>query len=203
MYKFTRRAFMRFLGAFIALFGTGFSWIACSRSGDSDARTLDEMEKQIVALEKEAKLARDIQEIRELHYRYVNGTFFGIWDEVTDCFAEKSVFGDGELISKEEVGERLKAMGEEGSIDRQGGFTVHPTIEVNGDKASSRWLLYMLMSYHLTQQLMFYLQRIYNVEYVRENGRWKIYDMKLTQRQGPEPALNKDGKPEGPLYPGT
>ena len=40
MYKFTRRAFMRFLGGVIALFGTGFSWIACSRTGDSDADVL-------------------------------------------------------------------------------------------------------------------------------------------------------------------
>ena len=197
MYKFTRRAFIRFLGGFMAFLGTGFSWIACSRSGDSNAETLAEMEKQVEALEKEAKLARDIQEIRGLHYRYVNGMFFGRWDEVIDCFAEEGLDEDGKPISKEEMGKRLKTMGIKGNIDRQGGYSVHPAIEINGDKARGRWLLYMLMSYRLTQQLMFYLQKIYEVEYTRENGKWRIYNMKLSHRQGPQPP---DG---GFYYPGT
>ena len=96
-----------------------------------------------------------------------------------------------------EMGKRLKTVGVEGNIDRQGGYSVHPAIEVDGDKASCRWLLYMLMSYRLTQQLMFYLQKIYEVEYIRENGKWKIYQLKLSHRQGPQSA---DG---GFYYPGT
>ena len=123
--------------------------------------------------------------------------FFGRWDEVTDCFAEEGLDEDGKPVSKKEMGMRLKAMGINGNTDRQGGYSVHPAIEVNGDKARGRWLLYMLMSYRLTQQLMFYLQKIYEAEYIRENGKWKIYHMKLAHRQGPQSA---DG---GFYYPGT
>jgi hypothetical protein len=101
--------------------------------------------------------------------------------------------GIGLLKGKTEIVKWLKESGQGEHIDRVGGFVVYPIISVDGDKAKGNWLLYLMLSYHLTRQSLFWLHRIYNAEYVRENGKWKFSSLKMTQRLGPP----------GPSYEGT
>ena len=164
--------------------------------------SLEEMERRLKNLEEEVRITRDIEEIKQLHYRYVNGIFLGKWDDLLDCFSENSVFGDpkdeqgpgpGILRGKSEIVKWLKEAGQGGHIDRVGGFVVHPLITIDGNKAKGNWLLYMLMSYNLTGQILFWIQRIYDAEYARENGEWKFSLLKMTTRLGPP----------GPPYEGT
>jgi hypothetical protein len=145
------------------------------------------MEARLAELETAVLRVRDIQEIKRLHYRYVNGVFFGNWQEAAACFAKKYRLEGGMLAQREEAGHRLRTAGTEENIHLQGGIAVHPKIDVNGDKAEGNWLLYRLVPYPLTGQLMFHRQQLYNVEYIRENGSWKIYAIDSSERLGPKP----------------
>jgi SnoaL-like domain len=64
---------------------------------------------------------------------------------------------------------------------------------VNGDRAKGKWLLYMMYCYPRTGQSLFWVQGFYNMEYVRENGKWKISYMNWTERMG----LPGGGPPQG------
>jgi len=51
----------------------------------------------------------------------------------------------------------------------------------------------MMYCYPRTGQSLFWVQGFYNMEYVRENGKWKISYMNWTERMG----LPGGGPPEG------
>jgi hypothetical protein len=63
----------------------------------------------------------------------------------------------------------------------------------DGDRAKGKWLLYMMYCYPHTGQSLFWVQGFYNMEYVRENGKWKISYMNWTERMG----LPGGGPPQG------
>jgi hypothetical protein len=167
------------------------------------ALTMEEVAKRLEGLEKEAKVSRDILEIMQLQHLYVNGIFLGRWEDLDACFSENSTFGEpreegapeggpGQMKGKEIV-EWLKSSGQGGGIDKVGGFVVQPIISVDVDKATGSWILYMLYTYEVTGQTLFWIQRTYDAIYARENGKWVIHNLVMKSRLGPP----------GPPYPGT
>ena len=57
--------------------------------------TLEDMEERLSATEstleeikKRLRVVEDIEEIKQLQYRYLNCVMFAKWDEIMDCFAE-------------------------------------------------------------------------------------------------------------------
>jgi len=149
--------------------------------------TLEEMEKRLKELEKRVRVTEDIQEIHELQRRYVNALICTEWDDCADCFAENAkidvylhepVTGNAAIRKwfKEELS--LTHVGKEGDI------LVHPVISVDGDKAKGRWLLYMMYAFPRTGQSLFWVQGFYEMEYVREKGKWKISLMTWSERMG-------------------
>jgi len=165
--------------------------------------TVEEMEQRLKAteqalkeLEKRVRVTEDIQQIHELQRRYVNALICTEWDDCADCFAENGkvdvylhdpVTGNANIRKwfKEELA--ITHAGKEGDV------LVHPVIEVDGDKAKGKWLLYMMYCYPRTGQSLFWVQGFYNMEYVRENGKWKISYMNWTERMG----LPGGGPPQG------
>ena len=67
---------------------------------------------------------------------------------------------------------------------KEGLVCIHPIVTVNGDTASGKWLLYMMYFYPRTAQSLFWVQGFYQMEYLRENGNWKISLMTWTERLG-------------------
>jgi len=118
------------------------------------------------------------------------------WDKTTDCFSENArinVYLHDPVQGKKNVEKFFK---EELSIThagKEGDVCIHPIITVDGDKAKGSWLLYMMYFYPRTGQSLFWVQGYYDMEYVRENGKWKIDYMSWSERLG----LPGSGPPTG------
>jgi ketosteroid isomerase-like protein len=165
--------------------------------------TLEEMEKRLKAtqealkeLEKRVRVTEDIQEIHQLQRRYVNALICTEWDDCADCFAENAkidVYLHDQVKGKAAITKWFKEELSVTHAGKEGDIVVHPIISVDGDKAKGKWLLYMMYAYPRTGQSLFWVQGFYDMEYVRENGTWKISLMKWTERMG----LPGGGPPTG------
>jgi len=157
----------------------------------------DELLQRIEALEKRVQVAEDIEAIKQLHYRYVNHLTFSEMGmtEIVDCFTDDAKIEVGPPVSpgKEGIAAFFETI-KPGHSGKEGNFVVHPIIKVNGDKATGKWLIYMMYNYQLTGQMLFWMQGVYDMEYKRQNGEWKISSMKWTRRIGPDAT---------PPFPGT
>ena len=165
--------------------------------------TLEEMEKRLKstedalkAMEKRVRATEDIQEIHQLQRRYVNALIRTEWDDCADCFAEDAMV-DVYLHEPTKGNANIRKWFKEGlaktHVGKEGDFVVHPIIELDGDKAKGSWLIYMMYCYPRTGQSLFWVQGYYTMEYVRENGKWKISRMNWEERMG----LPGSGPPEG------
>ena len=148
---------------------------------------LDEMEKRLRTLE-------DIEEIRELQAQYVNYLTTLQWDDVVDCFAEDGVVDlhSGMAKGKKEIEKLFKEKITATHIGMEGNFVVHPIISVDGDKAKASWLLFTFFSMpHKIQvppaltaeeDAPDWMHGYYDMEYLKENGAWKISFLKWRGR---------------------
>jgi ketosteroid isomerase-like protein len=155
---------------------------------DQDREKLETLTQTVAKIQKEVQTLRDIEEIKQLQIQYVNCFTFAKWDEITDFFSEDAIFavfvdrvplrGKAaiERSFKEEIAKSGKHEGKEAN------FLLHPIITVDGDKAKGNWLIYFVTS--PAQQQFAVVQGIYDAEYVRENGHWKISYLKWTPRLG-------------------
>jgi hypothetical protein len=148
---------------------------------------LEELEKKILEQEKRLKITDDIEEIKELQYRYINALIAHRWDEIADCFAEDSVMNmglakikdgttvGGILKGKAAILKEFKEGISKAHTGREGLFVVHPIIKVNGDKATGKWLSYFMHVRSAGQDpLLHWMQGVYDCEYVKENNKWKF-----------------------------
>jgi hypothetical protein len=148
----------------------------------------------IEELEKRIRVLEDIEEIQKLHYRYVNGLTVSNIDEMVPCFSQDGIVDIHAGLAKtpEERIKIFKKLLTENHIGKEGNFVVHPVISVNGDKATGSWLLYMQFAQprkmnprptiFTTDDAPDWMQGLYDVEYVRENGVWKISYLKIRVR---------------------
>jgi ketosteroid isomerase-like protein len=159
-------------------------------------RRLEAAEDALKELEKRVRVTEDIQQIHELQRRYVNALICTEWDLCADCFAEDALI---DVYLHEPVRGNAnirKWFKEELSVThagKEGDVLVHPEIEVDGDRAKGKWLLYMNYCYPRTGQALFWVQGFYKMEYVRERGRWRISYMNWEERMG----LPGGGPPTG------
>jgi ketosteroid isomerase-like protein len=146
---------------------------------------LEELEKRLRNLE-------DIEAIKQLHVRYVNYLTTTAWDDLVDCFAEDAVvdLSVGKVKGKEAIENLFKKKISITHIGLEGNFVVHPIISVEGDKAKGSWLLYTHFSLPHKIQLddspvanapaPDWMGGYYEMEYVKENGVWKISLLRWT-----------------------
>jgi hypothetical protein len=159
-------------------------------------KRLKAAEDALQELEKRVRVTEDIQQIHELQRRYINALICTEWDDCADCFAEHGkvdVYLHDPVTGKENIRRWFK---EELSIThagKEGDVLVHPEIEVDGDTAKGKWLLYMMYCYPRTGQALFWVQGFYTMRYVREHGKWKISYMNWEERMG----LPGGGPPTG------
>ena len=149
--------------------------------------TLEEIEKRLRVLE-------DTEEIRKLQARYVNSLSTIEWDELVDCFAEDGVVDlhTGIVRGKKEIEKFFKEKIAVTHIGMEGNFVVHPIISVEGDRATASWLLFTYFSMPHKIQIApaltaeedapEWMSGYYDMEYVKENGTWKISLLKWRNR---------------------
>lgn len=61
-------------------------------------------------------------------------------------------------------------------------MTIHPIISVDGDKAKGNWMIYFITQPDQESEALQVLQGIYDVEYAKEEGQWKISYIKWKNR---------------------
>ena len=159
-----------------------------------------EIIKRLNELEKKAQVAEDIEQIKQLHNRYINAHTTDDADGQMECFADDATFACGTshppMVGKAAIEKFTRmepppeAAAQAGPMPKDqipaaGHFIVHPIIKVNGDKATGSWLQYCLHSDQATMHVLFWVQGFYDVEYVKRNGEWKISYMKWEPRSEP------------------
>ena len=149
--------------------------------------SLEDLEKRVQRLE-------DMDRIKKLHVHYVNCLTTASWPEVLDCFAETAVvdFPQGVARGKAEIQAIFKNVVAAMHVGLEGNFVVHPIVEVDGDKATGSWLIYIQfchprdMPADFTDQLggksPDWMSGFYEMEYIRENGQWKISLLRWRKR---------------------
>ena len=164
--------------------------------------TLEEMEKRLKATEdaleemrERVRVTEDIQEIHQLQRRYVNAMMCTEWDDAVDCFAENGATDFPEYgVSRGKAA--IEKVFKEGiayqHIGEEATYCIHPIISVEGDKAKGSWLLYIHgvlphkprnyppdLAARIKEvlgegEIPDWVQGYYEMEYIRENGKWKI-----------------------------
>jgi len=158
----------------------------------------------IEELEKRLRIMEDIEEIKKLHLTYVNALITCDWDMVDECFAEHGAVDfkeTGVLRGKQAVSNDFRERISKSHIGKEGIFTVHPIISVEGDEAKGNWFFYSLI-YHPREFVDFpepdrvpdWVQGIYDMEYIRERGKWKISLLKWRSRLMSNSKLAKKSK---------
>ncbi|MFC1920199.1 nuclear transport factor 2 family protein [Chloroflexota bacterium] len=149
--------------------------------------SLEELEKRVKAIE-------DIEEIKQLHIRYILGLNEQDFEGMTECFAE-DIVEEGILRGQKHDGKAalssmLKQMGEDQkavSMWKGGQLLLHPIIKVDGDTATGIWTWFRLgMPHTFTSEmgreveLFEPWQARYDMEYRRIDGKWKMSKLKFT-----------------------
>jgi ketosteroid isomerase-like protein len=165
--------------------------------------TLEDLEKRVKAAEEELKVLRkrltvqeDVEEIKKIQVTYVNALMATDWDKTTDCFSDNArinVYLHDPVQGRKAIEKFFKEELAVTHAGKEGDVCIHPIITVDGDKAKGSWLLYMMYFYPRTGQSLFWVQGYYEMEYVREKGKWKIDYMSWTERLG----LPGSGPPTG------
>jgi ketosteroid isomerase-like protein len=154
------------------------------------------MEATVKFLQTRVQVTEDINDIKEVQWKYLNALMATQWDACADCFSENAlvdVYLHDPVRGRENVRRWFK---EELSVTHsgaEGDVCIHPLITVDGDTATGNWLLYMMYFYKRTGQSMFWVQGYYDNEYVREDGAWKISVMRWHETIG----LPGGGPPTG------
>lgn len=148
---------------------------------------LEELEKRLRNLE-------DIEAIKQLQVRYVNDLTTIDWDDLVDCFTDDALVDltVGKVKGREAIEHFFKKKISITHVGLEGNFVVHPIISFAGDKARGSWLLYTHFSLpHKVQRdpsptadedAPDWMQGYYEMEYVKENGIWKISLLRWTRR---------------------
>ena len=165
-----------------------------------DAHQLEErlaaLEASVKVLTRRVQVTEDAKEIQELQYRYLDALMATDWDVCAECFAEDAlidVYLHDPVRGKESIRQWFRGELSQTHGGKEGDVCVHPIITIEGDRAKGDWILYMMYFYARTGQSMFWVQGQYDMDYVRENGRWKIGVMRWKELIG----LPGGGPPTG------
>jgi hypothetical protein len=145
---------------------------------------INELEARITALEKQSMITQDIEEIKKLQRIYGYYIEQGMRDEIVDLFADGPdvalyLAGLGTFTGKEGVGRYFKSDYKQTPdsekltqvMQLSGVVDVSP----DGQTAKGRW--YGWGGFALPQGggvRQLYLSGIYENDYIKENGKWKI-----------------------------
>jgi hypothetical protein len=184
--------------ALVVCFTAGllFFWGCAIQSGQDPetAREISELRAQVQNLQ-------DVEAVKQLHVRYVNAMTYADWEEFLDCFSRDAVFavfmGREPIVGIDAI--RDSVMNEIAKSDKHVGkeanLTLHPVITVDGDTAKGNWVIYFITQPDPNETTLQLVQGIYDMEYKRENGEWKISYIKWAARfaLGPAGVLPEDG----------
>jgi hypothetical protein len=156
---------------------------AKSRSARADSARIAALEAKVAALSAEAGRLEDANAVRKLQRAFGYYVDKGYWQEASDLFAEDATFEtgvDGVYVGKARIHQLLvrQGGGHEGPGLPYGQMNHHmqlqPVVHVaaDGHSAKGRWRELALLGQF--QQSAAWGDGIYENEYVKEDGVWKI-----------------------------
>lgn len=166
-----------------------------------NSETNPEMTEELAALKAQVQNLQDVEAVKQLHIRYVNALTYANWEEVLDCFARDAVFAafmDREpIVGIDDIRDAfMNEIAKSGKhVGREANLTLHPIVTVDGDTAKGNWVIYFITQPDPNETTLQLVQGIYDMEYKKENGEWKISYIKWTARfaLGPAGVLPEDG----------
>lgn len=151
------------------------------------ATTLQELEKRIKVLE-------DIEEIQQMHIRYIIDLNHQYWEKMADYFTDDAVMdywnhceGKAEILK---FFQGMDADQRKNKVWKGGQILIHPLITVDGDTAKGNWTWYRLTGLGTIRK--FYTDDglelpfpvpfpgFYTMEYRRVDGKWLMSKFHLT-----------------------
>jgi hypothetical protein len=154
--------------------------------------TMKELEQRIKTLESEVRTLKDIQEIEILQRAY--GYYLEHWmdEEVIDCFADRpdvelSLY-EGTWLGKEGIRRYFKRGQEVQPTFLHQVMQLSPIIHVDGESARGRWYSWGAVASPGENGIrQFFMGGIYEAEYTKEGGKWKILKLKYSLHLAADP----------------
>jgi hypothetical protein len=132
-----------------------------------------DLEKKVADLEKKLAEVQAVEEIKNLHREYVYGLSTHSWREMADCVtddAECTISTWPHAKGKEEFFHLLADLIGPNVDWASAHWATMPVINVKGNTATGHWLLYNLSGGPKVE----WKQARYDMEYVKERGKWKF-----------------------------
>jgi hypothetical protein len=130
-------------------------------------------------LEKKVRVLEDLNEIMELQRRYMYYFDSLEFDKIGDCYAENAkmqIRNSPVVKGKKAIVEFYQTRGKGKKVPTDAHFVGQPLISVEGDKARGRWNVCILFA-----EPVRWVQGRNDVEYIKENGKWKFNSLKFTR----------------------
>ncbi len=180
-----RPALARSASALVAGIATLLSGGA-SRAAEADAAGIAALEAKVTALSAEVGRLEDANSVRKLQRAFGYYVDRGYWQEASDLFTDDATFEtgvDGVYVGKTRIHQLLvrQGGGHEGPGLPYGQFNHHMQLQpvvhvaVDGHSAKGRWRELALLGQF--QQSAAWGDGIYENDYVKEDGVWKIKDV--------------------------
>lgn len=116
----------------------------------------------------------DIDEIKQLKYKYLRCVDLHLWDELGETLADDVTAGYGKRLTYYSRDEVLRGLAEQMTDDVVTEHRVgHPEITVDGDTATGRWYLQDRVIVPAFSTMIFGAA-FYDDAYERRDGRWVI-----------------------------
>lgn len=159
--------------------------------------TVQELEAKVATLEQQIADVNDLEAVRQLQYDYLNSLALTRWDRLLGCFApdarmELTDAWHEDMIclnGLREIKERFVETISQAHHGTDAPYVVHPIVKKEGEIIKGNFMLYWLWSYQRTGQMLFWQQLIYDNDYVKVNGEWKIQVLRLFGRLGPPTGM--------------
>jgi ketosteroid isomerase-like protein len=152
--------------------------------------TIELSSDRLRLIEERLGALEDLEALKRLHTRYVNHLTFAEWDDIAECFTEDAVFDlcvpeIRPLVGRAAIAALFKHVISTGHLGKEGNFTVHPLIEVDGASAKGWWLIYLMYNHADTGLPAYWVQGIYDCQYEKADGQWKISSLRFVGRLAP------------------
>lgn len=190
---------------FSAFAALAIFFFGCSGNPETD-KEIEALTETLNTMQAQLDEVQSVKEIEKLQAQYLNYVIYNKLDDVCTLFSENGVLdvfqekppakGAKEIT---EIFQERKAMIEENNRKDVHAiiFDSSSIISVDGDSAKSTFLLFNIMSMDGTN--LGVQQGSYDIDFVKENGAWKISHLKYTR----EFSIGNGGMQPGAGPPGN
>lgn len=145
---------------------------------------IKKLESIVEDQQKQLQMFKDLRDLQDLHTDYAYLLLTREWEKIVDLFTDDAVailHIRGRFEGKAEITRIFKEITQNNrGKGRDGHLALQPSIQVDGDKATAHWLMYIMMLDLKGGHDNMWMHGRHDIHYVRINGKWKIKFMLFT-----------------------